>query len=525
MSQQETAPSQGQKEKDVVLVRYGSMGHLGWFKHKLPHIRKTETRVVIKTERGLELGDIVGPHCYKGGHFRCDRKGLEDYYENRSRDFPLAGGGTLVRYATKADVSEEKHLETSAKEEMTTAQKYAGEMKLDMKMVECEHVFGGERIIMYFTSPGRIDFRDLVKKLAREYQTRIELRQIGARDEARLISDYESCGQECCCRRYLKILAPVNMRMAKVQKATLDPSKISGHCGRLKCCLRYEDDTYKDLKKNLPKKNTWVETSTGKGRVIDGQILTQLVIVEYENGKRDACPVDDIKAIERPENQPQQRPSGRRGGGRPPERGQGGGRDGDRNSGGGRGGEKPQGGGRKNEKPKPKQAYPAPDTAATEPVTSENAGDNKPAEQTDQPVKPKRKRNRRRKKKSGGENRDQSSSNQNVNSQSDSNKNDDQMSGGPKVETQSDSTQSESQKVDSPKVETQGDSTRNESQKIDSPNVERQSDSTQSESQKIDSSNVEKQSDSTQSESQKIDSSNVEKQSDSTQSESQDTQQ
>ena len=415
MSQQETAPAQGQREKNVVLVRYGKMGHLGWFKHKLSHISKIETRVVIKTERGLELGDIVGPHCYKGGHFRCNRKELENYYENRSRDFPLAGGGTLVRYATKADISEEKHLETSAKEEMATGQKYAGEMKLDMKIVECEHVFGGERIVMYFTSPGRIDFRDLVKKLAREYQTRIELRQIGARDEARLISDYESCGQECCCRRYLKILAPVNMRMAKVQKATLDPSKISGHCGRLKCCLRYEDDTYKDLKKNLPKKNTWVETSNGKGRVIDGQILTQLVIVEYETGKREACPVDDIKAIERPANQPQQRPAGRRGGGgRPPEKSPGDGRDGSRR------GEKKQDGGRRNERPEPaKQAEAATDTSATEPVKNENAEKNKPADQNAPQDKPKRKRNRRRKRKPGGENKGQSSDNQNVNSQND----------------------------------------------------------------------------------------------------------
>ncbi|HEG44606.1 MAG TPA: signal peptidase [Phycisphaerales bacterium] len=312
MTQQETTAPKGQKEKNTVLVRYGKMGGLGWFTHKEKQILKTATRVVIKTERGLELGDIVGVHCYKGGHFRCGRKELENYYESRSRDYPLTTGGTLVRYATKDDLMEERHLEVSAKEELKCCQRYADEMELPMKIVESEHVFGGERIIMYFTSAGRVDFRDLVKKLAREYQTRIELRQIGARDEARLISDYESCGQECCCRRFLKILSPVNMRMAKIQKATLDPSKISGHCGRLKCCLRYEDETYKELKANLPRKNVWLETKNGIGRVVDSQIMTQLVVVEYQTGKREAVPVAETKPADKPEVRPLEKPRERR---------------------------------------------------------------------------------------------------------------------------------------------------------------------------------------------------------------------
>lgn len=312
MTQQEATAPKGQKEKDTVLVRYGKMGALGWFTHKENKILKTATCVVIKTERGLELGNIVGVHCYKGGHFRCGRKELENYYENRSRDYPLTTGGTLVRYATKDDLMEERHLEVSAKEELKCCQRFADEMELPMKIVESEHVFGGERIIMYFTSAGRVDFRDLVKKLAREYQTRIELRQIGARDEARLISDYESCGQECCCRRFLKILSPVNMRMAKIQKATLDPSKISGHCGRLKCCLRYEDETYKELRANLPKKNAWVETKNGIGRVVDSQIMTQLVVVEYQTGKREAVPVAETKPADKPEVRPLEKPRERR---------------------------------------------------------------------------------------------------------------------------------------------------------------------------------------------------------------------
>ena len=113
-----------------------------------------------------------------------------------------------------------------------------------MKIVDAEHIFGGERIVFYFMAEGRVDFRELVRRLAQEYQTRIEMRQIGSRDEAKLLGDVESCGQECCCLQFLQLLKPVNMRMAKMQKATLDPSKISGYCGRLKCCLRYEDETY-----------------------------------------------------------------------------------------------------------------------------------------------------------------------------------------------------------------------------------------------------------------------------------------
>jgi cell fate regulator YaaT (PSP1 superfamily) len=192
---------------------------------------------------------------------------------------------------------EAKHLKASAKKEVKCCEKFAREAKLPMKIIDGEHLLGGERVVIYFTSEGRVDFRDLVKRLAKEFQTRIELRQVGSRDEARLISDYESCGQECCCRRYLKVLEPVNMRMAKLQKATLDPSKISGHCGRLKCCLRYEDFTYRELNKRLPKKNTRVKIPKGEGRVIDTQILTQLVVVLDDTGNIEAFALEDIEII------------------------------------------------------------------------------------------------------------------------------------------------------------------------------------------------------------------------------------
>jgi len=180
---------------------------------------------------------------------------------------------------------------------MECCRNFVKKMELPMKIVDVEHVFGGERIIFYFMSDGRVDFRELVKKVAQEYQTRIEMRQIGSRDEAKLLGDVESCGQQCCCQRFLKLLKPVNMRMAKMQKATLDPAKISGYCGRLKCCLRYEDETYTEGKKRLPKKNTKVRTKQGVGKVRDTQILTQLVVVEYENGDKAAVGVEEIEII------------------------------------------------------------------------------------------------------------------------------------------------------------------------------------------------------------------------------------
>jgi cell fate regulator YaaT (PSP1 superfamily) len=286
------------KHKKYILVRYGRMNTLGLFEHHEAGILKAHARVVVKTIRGLELGYLVGRfNSYKSGQFRLTEEQIKEYFNTEDVDFSHGQTGKFIRYATAADISEERHLQKIAREEMEYCRCIIKEMNLPMKIVDAEHVFGGERIIFYFMSDGRIDFRDLVKRIAQEYQTRIEMRQIGSRDEAKLLGDVESCGQQCCCQRFLKNLKPVNMRMAKMQKATLDPAKISGYCGRLKCCLRYEDDTYTELKRRLPKKNTNVKTNHGQGKVVDTQILTQLVMVEYQNGERIAVPVEDIEII------------------------------------------------------------------------------------------------------------------------------------------------------------------------------------------------------------------------------------
>ena len=187
--------------------------------------------IVGAVRKGLELGYIIGQLCcYRSGQFKSSPEQTKKYFDHSRLDISCGPSGRVLRLATSSDLSEERHLEKIANDEMEYCRKLAGEMGLSMKIVATEHIFGGERIIFYFMSEARVDFRELVKKLAHEYQTRIEMRQVGSRDEAKLLGDLESCGQECCCKKFLRALKPVNMRMAKMQKATLDPSKISGYC-------------------------------------------------------------------------------------------------------------------------------------------------------------------------------------------------------------------------------------------------------------------------------------------------------
>ena len=295
-----TKPKQA-KNKKYMLVRYRRMNLLGFFEHNQTRIPKGPARVVVKTDKGLELGYLTGQlSSYKGRQFRLSNDQVKKYFGDSQVDFPDRPVGRVIRYAAAEDISEEKHLQKIAEQEMERCKRFVREFQLPMKIVDAEHIFGGEHIIFYFMSESRVDFRELVKKLAHEYQTRIEMRQIGSRDEAKLLGDVESCGQECCCKKFLKALKSVNMRMAKMQKATLDPSKISGYCGRLKCCLRYEDKTYTELKKQLPKKNTKVQTQYGQGKVVDSQILTQLVVVEFDGAKKTAIPLEEIQIIALP---------------------------------------------------------------------------------------------------------------------------------------------------------------------------------------------------------------------------------
>ena len=166
-----------------------------------------------------------------------------------------------------------------------------------MQLVDIEHLFGGERIVVYYLAEQRVDFRELVKLLAAEFQTRIEMRQIGVRDEAKLLADYGDCGKPVCCNTHLAQMPPVSMKMAKVQKATLDPTKISGRCGRLKCCLRYEYDTYEILQKDLPPIGANVVTPHGRARVVNQEILAQQLLVETEDNRRLLIDASEVTSV------------------------------------------------------------------------------------------------------------------------------------------------------------------------------------------------------------------------------------
>jgi len=278
-----------------MLVRYGKMGNVGQFRHSERDIPASTTHVVVKTERGMEIGEIVSPFCHKRGSCTISNEKMDKYYQESGPNYPISRHGTVVRFASDMDLKDQRHLDADIKEKLDFCKQLIKKMNLPMHLIDAEHLFGGERMIFYFMAEGRVDFRELVKELAHQYQTRIEMRQVGARDEARLTADYETCGRQCCCKNYLKVLQPVNMRMAKLQKATLDPSKISGRCGRLKCCLRYEDEVYNELNKRLPRRNTRVLTDKGPGIVMETQVLTQLVKIRLENNERVmAINIDEI---------------------------------------------------------------------------------------------------------------------------------------------------------------------------------------------------------------------------------------
>ena len=160
------------------------------------------------------------------------------------------------------------------------------ERSMQMQVIDIEQIFGGERLIIYYLSESRVDFRDLVKLMAREFNTRIEMRQIGIRDEAKLLADFGDCGKPVCCNSHMIEMPPVSMKMARMQKASLDPTKISGRCGRLKCCLRFEQDVYDLHQKELPEPGTLITTEKGKGRVLAQEILSRRLLVEFEDGRR-----------------------------------------------------------------------------------------------------------------------------------------------------------------------------------------------------------------------------------------------
>jgi cell fate regulator YaaT (PSP1 superfamily) len=285
------------KPPTSIVVRFGVMSMIGEFPYSGDAKPGCGSKFVVRTHRGTELAEMLTSTCPNAGCSKSvTRKQMLEYIENSGgRDYPFFNQGRVLRLATAEDLARQRAIDESRVQMARSANLLARTLNLPMKVVDAEPLLGGERITFYFTSEERVDFRELVAQLAAEHRTRIEMRQVGARDEARLVADYEKCGQHCCCKQFLKVLKPISMKSAKIQKATLDPLKISGRCGRLMCCLRYEDQTYDELRARLPKKKTRVKTPDGWATVLDSQILTQLVLVRLDSSGEDvAVPVENL---------------------------------------------------------------------------------------------------------------------------------------------------------------------------------------------------------------------------------------
>jgi cell fate regulator YaaT (PSP1 superfamily) len=238
--------------------------------------------VIVETVKGIECGEVVIANTE---------------VSDESVVNPLK---SIIRKATDNDMKKVESNKEKEKNAYTICEEKIAAHKLEMKLVDVEYTFDSAKIIFYFTADGRVDFRELVKDLASVFRTRIELRQIGVRDEAKMIGGLGICGRPFCCNTFLGGFQPVSIKMAKEQGLSLNPVKISGTCGRLMCCLKYEHEAYADLLKNTPKIGAIVDTPEGRGRVIDQNLMTGKLTVSLERDP-DAAPVvvrvSDVKLI------------------------------------------------------------------------------------------------------------------------------------------------------------------------------------------------------------------------------------
>ena len=255
---------------EVIGVRFKEVGKIYYFDPDGQELKKGD-RVIVETVRGVECGEVA--------------------LENREiSDEEIVK--PLKKLIRKADEKDLRTLEENKKKEKNAfgiCQKKIADHKLDMKLVDVEYTFDGGKVLFYFTADGRVDFRELVKDLAGVFRTRIELRQIGVRDESKMIGGLGICGRPFCCRSFLGDFQPVSVKMAKEQGLSLNPTKISGTCGRLMCCLKYAQNAYEYLLKITPKPGAIVETAEGAGTVVDFSLLTGTLKVKLHNNP-DAMP-------------------------------------------------------------------------------------------------------------------------------------------------------------------------------------------------------------------------------------------
>lgn len=248
---------------EIIGVRFKEVGKVYYFSPGRNRLSAGD-RVIVETSRGTECGEVVIPN-----RMISDESVVQ----------PLK---PIVRTATEHDLRVIRENEEKEAEIMKVFVKKIEEHKLAMKAIDIDYTFDGSKILFYFTSENRVDFRELVKDLAGIYRTRIELRQIGVRDEAKMLGGLGICGRPFCCASFLGEFQPVSIKMAKEQSLSLNPSKISGTCGRLMCCLKYEQDCYEELLKITPKVGATVITAEGKGTVEDSNILTGILKVKLE---------------------------------------------------------------------------------------------------------------------------------------------------------------------------------------------------------------------------------------------------
>jgi cell fate regulator YaaT (PSP1 superfamily) len=242
----------------VIGVRFKSVGKIYYFLPGDISFKEGE-HAIVETARGMEYGEVVI---------------VDKEVSDKEIVAPLK---TVVR---RANAKDEKKLEENKQKEteaLETCQKKINKHGLDMKLVDVEYTFDNSKIIFYFTAEGRVDFRELVKDLAGVFKTRIELRQIGVRDEAKMLGGLGPCGRPCCCSSFLGDFSPVSIKMAKEQNLSLSPTKISGLCGRLMCCLNYEQEHYCQTRKRMPKLGSTVKSPDGEGVVIDNNAVTETV--------------------------------------------------------------------------------------------------------------------------------------------------------------------------------------------------------------------------------------------------------
>ncbi len=228
--------------------------------------------VIVEGDRGMDYGQVLS-----------DMEAMSD----ADMEEPLK---KVIRKSNPWDIHQIDKNKKKVREVMDTCSKKIHERRLAMKLIDAEFSFDRSKIIFYFTADGRVDFRDLVKDLANAFKTRIELKQIGVRDEAKILGGLGPCGRALCCATYLKDFEPVTIKMAKEQNLPLNPTKISGLCGRLMCCLGYEHSTYKSLMKGLPREGEVIKTEKGQGKVIGVNALKRAVTVELEDGAQVEVP-------------------------------------------------------------------------------------------------------------------------------------------------------------------------------------------------------------------------------------------